>query len=160
MNGKICAFAMTLFGLLMLFLVGTSLNSCDHRSRYEDQQDADSVYFIHMLKKTLTAVDVEPTFVSATQVLQEQQNRANSYSQDSMFRAIPQDVLSNVCVTLLRVKSSITVGDIVTEYKNYRKVYDNLDLKRAAEEVAKFKENSANVPVVSGIDSTNSNNNN
>ena len=160
MKGKVCAFAMTLFGLLMLFLVGTSLNSCDHKSRYKDQQDADSVYFAYMLKKTLPAVDVEPTFVSATQVLQEQQNRANLYSQDSMFRAIPQDVLSNVCVTLLRVKSSITVGDIVTEYKNYRKVYDNLDLKRAAEEVAKFKENSVSTPVVNGIDSTNSNNNN
>lgn len=160
MKGKICAFAMTLFGLLMLFLVGTSLNSCDHRARYKEQQDADSVYFAYMLKKTLPAVDVEPTFVSTTQVLQEQQDRANLYSQDSMFRAIPQDVLSNVCVTLLRTKSSITIGDVVTEYKNYRKIYDNLDLKRAAEEVSRFKENSANVPVVNGIDSTNSNNNN
>lgn len=158
MKGKICAFAMTLFGLLMMFLVGTSLNSCDHRARYKEQQEADSVYFAYMLKKTLPAVNVEPTFASTTQVLQEQQNRADSYSQDSMFRAIPQDVLSNVCVTLLRAKSSITVGDIVTEYKSYRKIYDNLDLKRAAEEVAKFKENSASVPVVSGIDSTNNNN--
>lgn len=160
MKGKICAFAMTLFGLLMMFLVGTSLNSCDHNARYKEQQDADSVYFAYMLKKTLPAVDVEPTFVSTTQVLQEQQDRANLYSQDSMFRAIPQDVLSNVCVTLLRTKSSITIGDVITEYKNYRKVYDNLDLKRAAEEMSKFKENSASVPVVNGIDSTNSNNNN
>lgn len=133
-----------LFGILMMCIVASSLHSCEHKSghtfdgAFPSMQD--SVEFVQKLNAVLPALQaVDNSFDNTTGVLREQQMTRDYYSDDSLFRAMPEEVLSTVCVTLFRVKSKITVADVIHEYREYKHVYDNLDLTKAAEEIRKFK---------------------
>lgn len=154
------AFMTILFGLVMMVFVSTTLDSCKpspEELALAEQQD--SIHFVNMLKKTFPVVSAETTFDNTSGILREQQIAKDHYSEDSLFRALPEDVLSNVCVTLFRVKSRITVHDVLREYRSYKHVYDNLDLTRAAEEVRKFKKMQEQAAITSfaGISNDSSN---
>jgi len=135
---KLLALMMTFLSLVITLTI-TSCSDYRHRAKL-DAEKADSIWFTEMLEKTLPSYEnKQETFESTSLILREQMIQNDLRIRDSIFTHMQPEVLSNVCVTLFKTKSQISVTDVIAEYRKYKSVYDNLDLQRAAEEIRKFK---------------------
>lgn len=75
-----------------------------------------------------TCVDavVNPTFASATEVVDYQTEFIRQYQVDEVFRAMPQQKLLQVATVCINQQFCCSKRDIVEEYIRNRAVYDNL----------------------------------
>lgn len=120
----------TIVVMLALFIAAiftfAGIQSCRHHDdHYYDRRD--SVWFTHMLQKTLPAA--EATLVSFESPIDAiaRRDELNHHRQcDSIFVSMNDQTMANVCSVLFRSKRYITPEDIVKEYMSYRRVYDGL----------------------------------
>lgn len=121
-----------IFGLIAticLFVAGLSLNPCwrDHRN---DQrriiESLDSVWFTNMLEKYSPTVTVtEPIrFNDVIDVVAYQELQQKRAEYDKIFLSMSPQAVSDVCNILFRTKRLITIDEIVSEYLEYKHVYD------------------------------------
>lgn len=119
---KVCGAIMM---VLLCALLGTALfHSCiDRESDREYYEDLIEDKVQEVLPDAMTQMY---TFTSATDAMLYQQERATQKSVDDVFLSMTEKEVADVSTVLLKKLESITISDIVNEYRANRRIYSNL----------------------------------
>ena len=82
-----------------------------------------------------------PVMSTAEEVLDFRQCSQFDYETDSIFRSIPLPILKNVITVCLNRQNTVQKTDIIDEYLRNKKVYDNLQPKKAVPPDKQVQEN-------------------
>lgn len=69
---------------------------------------------------------VNPQFTTVQEIVDFRQQTNEGFTVDSIFRAIPEQVLNNVASVLIKKNGIVDKKSVVEEYRANRAVYDNL----------------------------------
>lgn len=108
---------LSLLGVIATLMIAVTLGSCNHRSGFHDDGDS-------------TAVGNQPTeqtFASVNEVLLYQQNLAEDLEMQDIFLSMKRETIEDVVNVLKNREVSITVKNIVNEYRAGKQIYDNLE---------------------------------
>lgn len=115
-------FALICFGILLTLAVFVLLIETGKlKSPIYQESGPDSV-----LTDIRVSEAMNPAFLSVNEVLVFQEKLKEDYSNDSVFRSIPKDVLVNVCNVLLANDGNITKKSVVEEFRQHSNIYNNI----------------------------------
>lgn len=114
---------------IIIIAVGAGINACSENGlgQYIIKGPIYDAADIESVENVMNPVMSSPIDVVATKV---QMNA--KLEEDSVFRSLDDNVLTNVATVLLKDNSVVTISDIVTAYKANRNIYDNLPPNTAA----------------------------
>lgn len=119
---RILKFLGTYIALTAIVIVGAlQLSSCDRMPWNYDTAKSDSV----LVAEQVEAI-INPQFTTVQDIIEFRQRTDEGFVVDSIFRALPESVLSNVAAVLIKKDGSVDKKSIVKEYKANKGVYDNL----------------------------------
>jgi len=119
---KVCGAIMM---VLFCAVLGTALfHSCTDR-------ESDREYYEDLIEDKVQEVLPDAmmqmyTFTSATDAMLYQQERATQKSTEDVFLSMTEKEVADVSTVLLKKLESITISDIVNEYRANRRIYSNL----------------------------------
>lgn len=115
------------YGLLVMAFAIT-FNSCESKTeRLKSRLENDSIVAQNAINNYRN-----PVMSTAEEVLDFRQCSQFDYETDSIFRSIPLPILKNVITVCLNRQNTVQKTDIIDEYLRNKKVYDNLQPKKAA----------------------------
>ena len=120
---RIVKFSLGLITLLLAFMLPPLVVSCDnavsHRTAVYKDDDA---YYVKEVIQTYLC----PTFDNVQSVLDFRSKMQKEMHYDSVFLAMPEQVLQDVANVLIARQNNVCMETIVNEYLTYRSIYDNL----------------------------------
>lgn len=134
------AIVFCLAALILGFLFGTG------RVIVPSAQTLDS-----MLVEQRAETALDPSFIAVEDLIAYQSKLIEGYTLDSVFRAVPKDVLLNVSTVCLKKYGSINKKTIIDEINNNKDVYYNLPSPQPAVSIDPPTDSTLNKEIVDTV---------
>ena len=105
--------------LIVTFMVGCKNAPWSHPDNYDTANDS------VLVAQQVEAI-VNPQFTTVQEIVNFRQQTNEGFTVDSIFRAMPEQVLHNVAAVLIKKNGTVDKKSVVEEYRANSTVYDNL----------------------------------